>query len=53
MGLINSGDFFNMITDESIHDIKGVLKSVDDCLAQVVADGGKDRVWRLLDTWGI
>ena len=34
MGLINSGDFFNQITDSTIRDLAGVMKSIDDCLAQ-------------------
>ena len=28
MGLIYSGDFFNMVTDESIRNLEGILKSV-------------------------
>ena len=35
MGLTNSGDFLNQLTDSSsIWDLGGVMKLVDDCLAQ-------------------
>ena len=34
LGLINSGDFFNQITDSTIRDLSLVMKSVDNCLSQ-------------------
>ena len=34
MGLINSGDFFNQITDSTIQDLQGIMKSVNNCLTQ-------------------
>ena len=50
MGLINSGDFFNQITDSTIRDLAGVMKSVNDCLAQAETLNNLEVILRALFT---
>ena len=49
-GLINSGDFFNQIMDSTIRDLQGIIKSVDDCLAQTETLDDLEEILRALFT---
>ena len=50
MGLINLGDFLNQIMDSTIQNLQGIMKSVDNCLAQAETLDDLEEILRALFT---
>ena len=50
MGLINLGNIFHQITDATIRDLEGVMKSLDECLAQAQTLDDPEVILRALFT---